>query len=625
MASVMAEQEALIRVRVEASEAVRQMEAVAGKVRGIGEASANTSTKMTSMQRGVQNTAYQLQDFVVQTTMGTDALRAFGQQAPQILGGFGALGAVVGILAALAPAVVTLFKSFEGGAKSVKEATEGWTDANDLLKQSYDFADRKTLDPLIESYKKADAETRILILSNMELALSIAKVAQKDLQNTLINSIEEGIEKLGFFNRLWLETKKYLDDNEKMAQAGSKNPFSAKAVGLKSPELLTEGFGISDSQLKTIRDAQKELDLAKISAVEFSVTVSKVYNETTKPTKEFTSWVQGVQKVTKATKEAELAQKEYNSALDRLRKGDTSTTKSIEEANKAIQKENELAYEKKIAEIQKQSDAMQKLSDAQDREANALRAMSDPMSAYNIALEKANVLLQANKISLEEYEKAMYRAETTLANSNKVVNSFGDAFTNAFTGAMLAGKSFGDVMQGLATDIQATIIKIMVIEPLIRQLKLSMVNSGFFAGTDYNVSTPNFIGPAVPSANGNVFSGGNVIPFASGGVVSRPTYFPMSRGRTGVAGEAGNEGILPLKRGADGKLGVTASGMGSSGTVVNIFNQGNDQVETNTRQDANGSSVIDVYIKKAVAEGIASGQFDKAMGTTYGLRRNGTR
>ena len=99
----------------------------------------------------------------------------------------------------------------------------------------------------------------------------------------------------------------------------------------------------------------------------------------------------------------------------------------------------------------------------------------------------------------------------------------------------------------------------------------------------------------------------------------------MSRGKTGVAGEAGAEGILPLKRGADGKLGVTANGIGGGGTVVNIFNQGNDQVETNTRQDANGASVIDVYIKKAVAEGIASGHFDKAMGTTYGLRRNGTR
>jgi hypothetical protein len=627
MAAVMAEQEALIRVRVEAAEAVRQMEAVAGKVRGIGDVAANTGTKMTSMQRGVQNTAYQLQDFVVQTTMGTDALRAFGQQAPQILGGFGALGAVVGILAALAPAVVTLFKSLEGGAKSVEEATKGWTDANELLNDSLSFSDRYTFDNLIESYKKADAETRKLILSNMELNLTIANVAAKDLQNTLINSIEDGINKLGFFNRLLLETKKYLDDNERAAQAGSKNPFAAKAVGLNSPELLTEGFGISQDQLKTIQESQKQLEAANITATEFFVTISKVYNETKKPTKEFTEWVQGVQKVAKATKEAELAQKEYNAALERLNNGDTSTKKSMEDAKKEAekaQKEWEKTRDKEIDAIQKEFDALQKLSEARTKEADQLRAMSDPMAAYNLALEKARILLNDNKISIEEYDKALYRAETTLANSNRLVNGFGDSLTNAFTGAMLAGKSFGDVMKGLANDIQATIIKIMVIEPMIRSLKLAMVNSGYF-GTTYNQNTAGFIGPPVPSANGNVISGGNVIPFASGGVVSRPTYFPMSRGKTGLAGEAGAEGILPLKRGPDGKLGVTANGMGGGGTVVNIFNQGNDQVETNTRQDANGASVIDVYIKKAVAEGIASGQFDKAMGTTYGLRRNGTR
>jgi uncharacterized protein YecT (DUF1311 family) len=625
--AAIAEQEALIRVRVEAAEAVRQMEAVAGKVRGIGDVAANTSSKMTGMQRGVQNTAYQLQDFVVQTTMGTDALRAFAQQAPQILGGFGALGAVVGILAALAPAVVTLFKSLEDGAKSVEEATKGWTDANALLKESYDFADRSTFDPLIESYKKADAETKKLILSNMELSLTIAKVAAKDLQNTLINSIEDGINKLGFFNRLLLETKKYLDDNERAAQNGSKNPFAAKAVGLNSPELLTEGFGISQDQLKTIQESQKQLEAANITATEFFVTISKVYNETKKPTKEFTEWVQGVQKVAKATKEAELAQKEYNAALNRLNNGDTSTVKSMEEAKKEAekaQKEWEKTRDKEIDSIQKEFDALERLSVARTKEADQLRSMSDPMAAYNLALEKARILLNDNKISIEEYDKALYRAETTLANSNRLVNGFGDSLTNAFTGAMLAGKSFGDVMKGLANDIQATIIKIMVIEPMIRSLKLAMVNSGYF-GTTYNQNTAGFIGPPVPSANGNVFSGGNVIPFASGGVVSRPTYFPMSRGKTGLAGEAGAEGILPLKRGADGKLGVTASGMSGGGTVVNIFNQGNDQVETNTRQDANGASVIDVYIKKAVAEGIASGQFDKAMGTTYGLRRNGTR
>ncbi|MFK5980881.1 MAG: phage tail length tape measure family protein [Rhizobiaceae bacterium] len=61
------------------------------------------------------------------------------------------------------------------------------------------------------------------------------------------------------------------------------------------------------------------------------------------------------------------------------------------------------------------------------------------------------------------------------------------------------------------------------------------------------------------SAKGNVFSGGNVQAFADGGVVNGPTFFGMNSG-VGVMGEAGPESIMPLKRGADGKLGVISHG-----------------------------------------------------------------
>lgn len=70
-------------------------------------------------------------------------------------------------------------------------------------------------------------------------------------------------------------------------------------------------------------------------------------------------------------------------------------------------------------------------------------------------------------------------------------------------------------------------------------------------------------------ANGAAFSQGRVMPFASGGIVSGPTLFPM-RGGTGLMGEAGPEAILPLARGADGKLGVKAGGGSPVSVVMNI-------------------------------------------------------
>jgi len=68
------------------------------------------------------------------------------------------------------------------------------------------------------------------------------------------------------------------------------------------------------------------------------------------------------------------------------------------------------------------------------------------------------------------------------------------------------------------------------------------------------------IGGAAGSAYGNVFDRGRIVPMASGDIFDRPTYFPLAGGNTGLMGEAGPEGVMPLRRGRGGRLGVDASG-----------------------------------------------------------------
>jgi phage-related minor tail protein len=58
-----------------------------------------------------------------------------------------------------------------------------------------------------------------------------------------------------------------------------------------------------------------------------------------------------------------------------------------------------------------------------------------------------------------------------------------------------------------------------------------------------------------------------VTPFARGGVVAAPTYFPIPDGRAGLMGERGAEAVVPLARMADGRLGIAASG-GRQGPAI---------------------------------------------------------
>ena len=106
----------------------------------------------------------------------------------------------------------------------------------------------------------------------------------------------------------------------------------------------------------------------------------------------------------------------------------------------------------------------------------------------------------------------------------------------------------------------------------------------------YAIVQPLFFGifpDLKPNANGNVFAKNKIVPYARGGIVDRPTIFPMANGM-GLMGEAGPEAIMPLKRAANGKLGVQSSG-GMGNIVVNVDASGTAAQSDNARAEMLGN------------------------------------
>jgi hypothetical protein len=82
-----------------------------------GQSQVRAGRGSSAFGRGIQNASYQVGDFAVQVGAGTAASMALGQQLPQLLGGFGILGALLGAVAAISVPLVKVFKDMnEQGA-----------------------------------------------------------------------------------------------------------------------------------------------------------------------------------------------------------------------------------------------------------------------------------------------------------------------------------------------------------------------------------------------------------------------------------------------------------------------------------------------------------------------------
>ena len=184
-----------------------------------------------------------------------------------------------------------------------------------------------------------------------------------------------------------------------------------------------------------------------------------------------------------------------------------------------------------------------------------ITGLEDQIAALEVSLDGAAGMVGA-------FEGELARMRESLVFTGREVNtlstSIGGGLRRAFDGLVFDGVKLSDALKGVAQTMVDTVYSVAM-KPVQNALG-GLVANGMNS----------LLGGLMPFADGASFSQGRVMPFAKGGVVAQPTNFAM-RGGMGLMGEAGPEAIMPLARGADGRLGVQSAGGGRPVTVaINI-------------------------------------------------------
>ncbi|WP_420011972.1 phage tail tape measure C-terminal domain-containing protein [Tateyamaria sp.] len=138
----------------------------------------------------IQNAAFQVQDFAVQVAAGTSALTAFGQNAPQLLGGFGALGAILGAVVAVALPLAGVMLNLGDTTEDAAEAIDRLAEATDRLRALERI--RSDADALADAYGRASAQARALVAAQAELARRQATTALNERIAELADAFDAG-------------------------------------------------------------------------------------------------------------------------------------------------------------------------------------------------------------------------------------------------------------------------------------------------------------------------------------------------------------------------------------------------------------------------------------------------
>lgn len=183
--------------------------------------------------------------------------------------------------------------------------------------------------------------------------------------------------------------------------------------------------------------------------------------------------------------------------------------------------------------------------------------LAEQQKTYEVEDQKRADWLAGAQTAWGNYKDTALDVNTQIQNATSMaLNGFSSQLTNVLVDGEANFKDFTKSILKMLTDIF---------------IKMSLVKGIEAMGFGF--------GAPVVNANGGVYNSASLSAY-SGQIVHKPTMFAFAKG-AGLMGEAGPEGIFPLRRGADGKLGVIAKMPNQGGGVtqhyhINIKNDGSN-------------------------------------------------
>lgn len=615
----------------------------------------------------IQNTANQIGDMAVQIQGGTSAARAMGQQIPQLLGGFGVLGGALGTVAPLLGTVAALGLPVAAALLAVGEKAETVDEKLSKLEKtiaalrSAQELSAISAGDLVAQYGGLADEAEQIFEINRKIAEINAKGALDSLTRGVADELGvEGVfgftpddlreldtaiaataQKIIDLNSIPAST---LGDTALAARTSNIEALSDQLKGLrdvrKNIDEITEAFGITDEAAREVlarfaeiakaegarAQAEAMSSLAKFiheasgNLVDASDEGKELYEQLLSGTKQALTLakVKIASGIADGADEAQRLKEELAAALElqnrinhqqsKVYSGRGGDPRQFEDKGRGTNL-NDPSIQDIIDRANRKARRGRSSADKGQREAKQLfEATRTEAERYALELERIEELHKRfpQVVTREVKDRAVSALNESMTLAGRMTQRLEKGFADAFTSFVTGAGSASDAIRALAADMAA----------LAAQEVFKMFIDQVFPNLSRGLSGGG--APVVPSANGNVFDRGRVTPFANGGVVSSPTYFPMAGRNTGLMGEAGPEAIMPLAR-VNGKLGVRSSGGGGEaevGVYVNVHNYGSSNVSTEKGPDGR----LDIVIRDQMRGAIATGQVDQAMRQRFNIR-----